>query len=76
MGAFFFFFCRGAESIIWLSLGAMEHSPWILRSLRLLGISLYITKGLFCELSLTQQRWILAHVSTFSLMYELDAWMF
>ena len=37
----------GAASIMWLSMGAMEHSPWILQSLRLLGISSYITNGLF-----------------------------
>ena len=38
---------RGAESIMWLSMGAMEQSPWILQSLFLLGISTYITNALF-----------------------------
>ena len=47
MGAFSQNWGTGAECIRWLSMGAMEHSPWILRSLRLLGISLYITMGLF-----------------------------
>ena len=47
MGAFSQNWGRGAASIMWLSMGAMEHSTWFLRSLRLLRISLYITKGIF-----------------------------